>query len=93
MPLDDAHLLLPNTLLGRTRAWNTLGHDGAAWAYRLPLARGLRFRVFAILDLLNPNFTIYELVDICYHDWTLDVHERERWCRIAESRKERIVVT
>lgn len=82
-----AYLQLPNALLGRTgSARNTLRHDRAARCSRFPLSRGLRFGIFAKFDFLDPDFTLYELVNVRHHNRTLDVHKRERWRGITGKR-------
>lgn len=78
---------LPNALLGCTAsARNTLWHDRATRRSCFPFSRGQRFRIFAIFDFLDPNFALYELVNVRHHNRTLYVHERERWCGIAGKR-------
>ena len=88
--IAGAHIL-PYTLLSSARTWNALWHDRTTRTSCFSLSGIEGFRVLPILDFLDAHFTIYELVDVCYHHWALYIHESERRRGITEIGKHQIV--
>lgn len=52
-------------------ARDTLWHDCTAWG------TSRNFGLLPPLDFLHPHLPFDELIDVCNHDWALDVHECE----------------